>query len=596
VRGVVAAYRGVLRNSQLTRLLAGEFVSSIGDWLYLVAILVLIYERTQDPVLLGIVGAARVAPYLFLSIPAGIVADRFDRRRILIVTDLARGVLMVVMAALVMADADVALVIAVAIGATCFSAFFGPAIGAYLPSLVRDESALGPANTAYATLNEVTLIIGPAIGALIVAALDLSVAFLLNAISFAIVAAVLWTLPSTGRPAGAARGNEGDREGRAPESADERPHESAVDHTHADAVDHAYADADESAHDGAEVASRFRWQDARRPLTALAIMDGASSFVFGGISILTVVIAFELLGAGETGTGLLNAAVGIGGLVGSLLTGVLVLRRRLGPPILLGAVVMGVGVVALGLSGSLAISMLAIAAASGGALLTEVIYTTLLQRIAPDEVRGRAFGVMDTIDVLLFAAGSFIIPAAAEVFGLEAVMVASGVGVVIVIAVSTRFLGEWATQAPVVDAARSRLAAVAAFARLSPARLEAAERRAVVEPMAAGQVIIRQGDEADRFYVIVKGDVEVSQVPEDAAAALVLRQMGEGEAFGEIGLLSGVPRTATVTATTEGTLLALDKEAFLDLVAEAADLDFPVYDPYLGLASMRPMEPRFSVA
>ena len=71
-----------------------------------------------------------------------------------------------------------------------------------------------------------------------------------------------------------------------------------------------------------------------------------------------------------------------------------------------------------------------------------------------------------------------------------------------------------------------------------------------------------------------------------------LRRMGEGETFGEIGLLSGVPRTATVTALTAGRLLALDKEAFLELVAESTQLDFPVYDPYLGLAAVRGSDPR----
>jgi MFS family permease len=555
VRAVTEAYGRVLRDRQLSRLLAGEFVSSIGDWLYLVAILVLLYERTQDAVLLGLVGAARVLPYIVLSIPAGIAADRFDRRWILISTDLARGLVMVVLAGLVAFDADVALVIGGAIVAACFSAFFGPAMGAYLPTVVRDESLLGPANTAYATLNEITLIVGPALGAIIVASMDLSVAFLLNALSFAVVAAVLWTLPS--RRAGEHPTASGEGEGTART-------ETPV----------------------------FRWQAALRPLSALAVMDGASSFVFGGISVLSVVIAFELLGAGEAGTGLLNAAVGVGGLAGSLLTSVLVLRRRLGPPILLGAFVMGVSVAVLGLSGSMAFSMAAMAAAAAGALLTEVIYTTLLQRIAPDEVRGRAFGVMETADVLLFAAGSFAMPALASIVGLEAVMLVSGVAVILVIVVATWFLGEWATQAPPADAARSMLAAVPGFARLSPARLEAAERRAVVEPMAAGEVVIREGDEADRFYVIVEGQVEVTQEPADGGAARVLRHMGEGESFGEIGLLSGVPRTASVTALTAGRLLVLDKEAFLELVAESRELDFPVYDPYLGLASVRASDPR----
>ena len=70
--------------------------------------------------------------------------------------------------------------------------------------------------------------------------------------------------------------------------------------------------------------------------------------------------------------------------------------------------------------------------------------------------------------------------------------------------------------------------------------------------------------------------------------------MSAGERFGEIGLLSGVPRTATVTAVTDGTLLALDREAFLGLVADASDMAFPAYDPYLGRGPVRTPELRLS--
>jgi len=147
--GVIAAYRRVLSNGALARLLFGEFVSSIGDWLYLVALLVLIWEQTQDPVTLGIIGAARIVPYILLSVPAGIVADRFDRRLILLSTDIVRGLIMLLIAAAVLLEAPIVIVVALAITATCFSAFFSPAIGAYLPSLVRDESELGPANSAW---------------------------------------------------------------------------------------------------------------------------------------------------------------------------------------------------------------------------------------------------------------------------------------------------------------------------------------------------------------------------------------------------------------------------------------------------------------
>ncbi len=140
---VLAAYRQLFRNGPLVRLLFGEFVSSIGDWLYLVALLVVVYQASSDPILLGVVGAARVLPYVLLSIPAGIVADRFDRRLILLVTDVARGLIMVALAILQANNGPLVAIVGLAIVATCFSTFFGPTIGSYLPSLVRDEPSSG---------------------------------------------------------------------------------------------------------------------------------------------------------------------------------------------------------------------------------------------------------------------------------------------------------------------------------------------------------------------------------------------------------------------------------------------------------------------
>ena len=165
---VLRAYRGLLSNGPLVRLLSGEFVSSIGDWLYLVALLIVVYETSADPLLLGLVGAARILPYVALSIPAGIIADRYERRLVLLITDVARGVIMLVMACLVAFDGPLWAIVALAILATCFSCFFGPTIGAYLPSLVRDERELGPANSAWSTLDNLAFVIGPAVGAILI--------------------------------------------------------------------------------------------------------------------------------------------------------------------------------------------------------------------------------------------------------------------------------------------------------------------------------------------------------------------------------------------------------------------------------------------
>ena len=71
--GQLQAYRALLRDQPLVRLLGGEFVSSIGDWLYMVAMLVVVWDETRDAVVLGIVGVARIAPYAILSVPAGML-------------------------------------------------------------------------------------------------------------------------------------------------------------------------------------------------------------------------------------------------------------------------------------------------------------------------------------------------------------------------------------------------------------------------------------------------------------------------------------------------------------------------------------------
>ena len=548
--GVIAAYRRVLGNPALSRLLFGEFVSSVGDWLYLVALLVLVYAEANDALALGIIGAARIVPYILLSIPAGIVADRYDRRLILLVTDIARGAIMVVMAAAIVLDAPVAVIVVLAIVATCFSAFFSPAIGAYLPSLVRDESELGPANSAWSSLDNLAFFIGPAFAALLLGLGTLELAFLLNALTFAIVAAVLWRLPRgvpSVRPADAA-------------ASDTPP-----------TVD--------AAAPSAQAGLRQSLGPIARPLLGLGVVNVVGGFVFGGLGVMTVILAIDVFAAGEAGTGLLNSAVGVGGIVGALTAGALVLRRRLGPPLLGGALIIGASVAFLGQAGSFALALVAMALASAGALLIEIMATTLFQRIVPDAVRGRALGIMETASVIAYAAGSFVMPVLGAIDPTP-ILLASGVAMAVAGVVTVVLLGRYAVQEPTVDPLRRRLAEVTLFAGLPPARLEAAMRAAKVVPVRGGEMVIRQGDEADRFYVISEGEVEVTQVADGRQR--VLRQMGPGEVFGEIGLLSGVPRTATVTAVTGGTLLALERDDFLALVRTGAGLTYRLLDLHRG--------------
>ena len=531
-------YLGLFRRSPaLARLLAGEFVSGIGDWLYLIAILVVVYAESSSPVLLGVVGAARILPYVLLSVPAGIVADRFDRRMVLLVTDVARGVLMLMLAGTVAFDVGVWAVVALSILAACFSTFFGPAIAALLPTLV-DERDLGPANSAWATLDNLAFIIGPALAGILIATGGLEIAFLLNAASFGVVAIVLWRLPV----AAGARGEIG---------AGEVP------------------------------SAPTPWRDLLRPLAGPFVLDSATSLVGGGLGVLTVILAIDVLGAGEAGTGYLNAAVGVGGVVAGVVGGAL-LARRLRVPLRLGGAVGGLGLAALGLTDALPAAMLAIGVAVAGLLLLEVVNTTLVQRIVPDELRGRAVGILQTSSAILYSLGSLVIPIAASSLGVAPVLVASG-AITALGALAAVALSDAGSEPGIISPARARLLEHPMFAGLPASRLEAAASELVERPMAAGEVIVREGDAADRFYVVASGAVRVSR--DHDGDEQVLRDLGAGDVFGEIGLLERSPRTATVTAIEAGTLLAIDGPSFLQLVGSGPGLSTRLLDLYRGSLS-----------
>ena len=526
------------RNPALARLMAGEFISGIGDWLYLVAILVVVYAESSSPVVLGIIGAARILPYVILSVPAGIVADRFDRRLVLLVTDVARGILMLVLAAAVIVDASVVVVVVLSIAAACFSTFFNPAIAALLPSMV-DERDLGPANSAWATLDNVAFIIGPALAGLLLVQGGLAAAFLINALTFAVVAVVLWRLPASGRTA-PTEATEGGKDGK---------------------------DGDPGG-----------WRALARMMIGPIVLDGAASFVVGGVGVLTVLLAVDVLDAGEAGTGFLQAATGVGGVVAGVAGGAL-LARRLEVPLVVGGVVSGVGLAWLGLSGTLLPAMLAIGVATAGLLLLDIVNTTMIQRLVPGDRLGRAMGLLQGTSATIYSLGSLAMPIGAIWLGVPVLLAGSAVLVAAGVAVALWLSGLGPASQP-VDAVRLRLLDQPIFAGLPPARLEAAARRLVVVPVSAGDVIVTEGASADRFYLVDTGTLQVTQRQDGHDVSL--RELATGDVFGEIGLLRGIPRTATVAATSDGVLYSLDAEGFGDLVGSGPGLGSRLLDLYRG--------------
>jgi len=174
--------------------------------------------------------------------------------------------------------------------------------------------------------------------------------------------------------------------------------------------------------------------------------------------------------------------------------------------------------------------------------------------------------VMMTADSTAEAAGSFLIPAVVAVAGTAVALGVSGVAMIVATIVGLTLIGS-AISRPlsVHEATLGRVLGLPLFAGVSNAGVERALESLVEVPITAGDVVIRQGDGTDRFYVIESGTFVVDRVDE-AGVRRELRRLGADEVFGELGLLSGAPRSATVTATTDGLLLALTAEDFLDLV------------------------------
>jgi hypothetical protein len=241
------------------------------------------------------------------------------------------------------------------------------------------------------------------------------------------------------------------------------------------------------------------------------------------------------------------------------------------------------------MSTSLPVALVVVGIAVGGVLIMDIVVTTVVQRRIPDALRGRAMGLMQMTGVTAALLGSLLAPMLAGWLGLTPVLAA--MGVVLVLAASAALVilrrqealgGPASLDAQTdIDPARIALLRQTILAGATSARLETAARRMVEVPVDAGTVVIRQGDPADRFYIIDAGRFEVTQTGEDGEERS-LRELGPADPFGEIGLLTGSPRTATVTARTDARLFSLDRDDFLELVGSGPDLSSSRLSLYRG--------------
>jgi MFS family permease len=515
------AFREVFRNESLRRIELAWAASILGTWAYGIAVVVYAYEQ-GGATAVGVVGLARWVAAAVASPFAALLGDRYDRRWVMVASDLARAVLIAAaaLAAFAGARAIVIYVIAglVGIAATAFR----PAEAALVPSLARTPEELTAANVAASTIESVGIFGGPAIGGLLLATSGTGVVFLVTS------GALLWSafLVAGIRPAGEAKEKV------------ERDSVSVVD----------------------ELLAGFRTIARERKLRLLVALFSAQTFVDGMLNVLIVVIALKLLDTGQAGVGFLNSAVGVGGLLGALAAAALVGRGRQAADFGLGIFIWGVPIALVAVWPNQAFVLVLLAVVGIGNTIVDVSGMTLLQRAAPDEVLARVFGVLESLLLLTVGLGAVVAPLLLNWLGTRGALIVAGSLLPLVVIPAWPRLNAIDRAAEIPVERLELLRANSIFAPLPESTLEqlAVALDEVLAP--AGEEIVRQGESGDRFYLIKDGTVDVY------IDGKLVQSLAAGDSFGEIALLRDVPRTATVKVRTESVLYALDRRHFLAAV------------------------------
>jgi MFS family permease len=306
-------------------------------------------------------------------------------------------------------------------------------------------------------------------------------------------------------------------------------------------------------------ASAFR--EAHHSGTARLLLGllTAEFIVIGALDVLFVVLAIDVLNLGQAWAGYLNMAYGAGGVIlGGL--AVLLLGRRLGPVIVLTALLLGVALAGTAGASRPVVVVGLLAVVGGSRALFDVSTRTLLQRAVPSDMVARLFGIAEGLSMAGLAVGSLLAAALIALAGPRAAVAVVGAILPIPAIACMRYLAriDQRAQVPIVEISLLRLLPI--FRCLPAPGLEGLAR--VLEPVSydPGEVILREGDQGDRFYAIAHGRVEVFR------DGCTIADLGRGAGLGEVALLGEVPRTATAVASTPVLAFAVGRSSFLAAV------------------------------
>jgi MFS family permease len=366
-------------------------VANLGDGIFQVAVALLAVKLTRSPILVAGVAFAARLPWLFLSLPAGAWADRWDRRVTMLRMNAARVALLALLAAAVAADvASIGLVYVVALGLGCAEVLFDTSAQTLMPAVVESKDDLSRANgRLFAVETVLNQFVGPPLGGFLVAA-SMAVAIGSGAVLYALALVALALLPGAYRTV------------RSGPAASLR----------------------------ADIAEGMRYLVRHRLLRTLGLLLGAMNLVgsaqFAIFVLFAVTAGPDGLGLGDTGVGLLLTAGAVGGLLGSLVAARA--ERALGRTRVLALAIGGGGVAlaAPGLVPEVAVAAVAGALIGVTGVMWNVVTVSLRQRIIPDALLGRVNSGYRLLGWGTIPIGAALGGVLAEWVGLRAVFVVSG--------------------------------------------------------------------------------------------------------------------------------------------------------------------------
>ncbi|HEV3401104.1 MAG TPA: cyclic nucleotide-binding domain-containing protein, partial [Acidimicrobiales bacterium] len=293
----------------------------------------------------------------------------------------------------------------------------------------------------------------------------------------------------------------------------------------------------------------------------VAVLYLVHTLCVGALSVLLVVVAIDLLGLDDSGVGFLGAALGAGGIAGSVAALGLVGHPRLTRPFRLALVTWAAGLAAIALVPRVPAAAAALVVVGGCTAVVDVCALNVLQRIVRERLLARVLGVVEGSWWAMFGLGSLAAAPLVEAVGVRPALAVTAGALLVVSLAAGAALGSVDARARAPEAQLAALRGVPLFAGQPPLALERLALELVPVTVAAGEAVVTSGEAGDRFYIVEEGTLRVDQ-PEGGADV----DLGPGDWFGEVALLSDVPRTATVRATSEARLFALDRDHFLGAV------------------------------